>query len=485
MEHPDFGGQLVYVKETALRLAELGHRVDIITRQIKDPEWPEFSERIDGYPESDEVRIVRITCGPDEFLPKEELWPHLGTGWLEGIINFYRNEGESPEVMTTHYGDGGLVGALYKQKTGTNYTFTGHSLGAQKMDRLGASEENISELDEKFNFSRRLIAERVAMNRADRVITSTNQERLNQYSHQAYRGAINVEDDEKFSEIPPGVNREIFNEEKGEEDKLVKDRVKSALGRDIPPDRRELPLVICSSRLDRKKNHIGLVKAFAESRELRESANLAIVARGADNPLRERNRYEGESKEILDEIASHIEQNDIWDTATSFPLENQRELAAAYRWASERRSVFALTALYEPFGLAPLEAMSCGLPAVVTNQGGPTESMKDEETGERYGVLVDPEDPDEIADGLLELLTSEEAWEEFQQGGLDRVLSRYTWEKTAKSYSEILTEIRKETGDQEDKVPVPDYYTNPSPENDISLARLEELYFSHGANQRH
>ncbi|MBS3765887.1 glycosyltransferase family 1 protein, partial [Candidatus Bipolaricaulota bacterium] len=137
MEHPDFGGQLVYVKETALALADLGHRVDIITRQIHDPDWPEFSDQIDRYPESDNVRIVRIPCGPDEFLPKEQLWPHLGTNWLEGIIGFYRNEGEFPGVMTTHYGDGGLVGALYKQRTGTNYTFTGHSLGAQKLDRLG------------------------------------------------------------------------------------------------------------------------------------------------------------------------------------------------------------------------------------------------------------------------------------------------------------------------------------------------------------
>jgi len=48
MEHPDFGGQLVYVKETALALGDLGHRVDIITRQIDDPDWPEFSDRIES-----------------------------------------------------------------------------------------------------------------------------------------------------------------------------------------------------------------------------------------------------------------------------------------------------------------------------------------------------------------------------------------------------------------------------------------------------
>ena len=30
-EHPDFGGQLVYVKEISLALTRLGHRVDIVT----------------------------------------------------------------------------------------------------------------------------------------------------------------------------------------------------------------------------------------------------------------------------------------------------------------------------------------------------------------------------------------------------------------------------------------------------------------------
>ena len=40
-EHPDFGGQLVYVKEVAQALVDLGHKVDIVTRRIRDAAWPE------------------------------------------------------------------------------------------------------------------------------------------------------------------------------------------------------------------------------------------------------------------------------------------------------------------------------------------------------------------------------------------------------------------------------------------------------------
>ena len=77
-EHPDFGGQLVYVKEVCIALAEMGHKVDIITRLVDDPDWPEFAKEIDHYSGyEDNLRIVRIPCGGPKFLNKELLWEHL------------------------------------------------------------------------------------------------------------------------------------------------------------------------------------------------------------------------------------------------------------------------------------------------------------------------------------------------------------------------------------------------------------------------
>ena len=37
-EHPDFGSQLIYVKQVTIAIAQKGHKVDILTRQIIDPE---------------------------------------------------------------------------------------------------------------------------------------------------------------------------------------------------------------------------------------------------------------------------------------------------------------------------------------------------------------------------------------------------------------------------------------------------------------
>ena len=375
-EHPDFGGQLVYVKEVAIAMAELGHDVDIVTRQILDSDWPEFAAPLERYPHATRVRIIRIPCGPPGFLRKEDLWPYLGTEWVPNILDFYQQEGRMPDAITTHYADGGLCGALIEQQTGIPFTFTGHSLGAQKMDKMHIDADNLAELDDYFRFSKRIVAERIAMNRAVRVIVSTEMERMEQYAHGAYRGAVDVRDDGHFAVIPPGVNLRIFDRlvVNAQEDE-IQSHIERMLDRDIVPERRNLPVILSSSRLDAKKNLIGLVEAFAQSGELHERANLAIVVRGMEDPLREHGKLTSSEGAILDEAIGIVEENNLWGKITAFSLNSQQALAAGYRYLAQRQSIFCLTALYEPFGLAPLEAMAAGLPAVVTKNGGPSESL--------------------------------------------------------------------------------------------------------------
>jgi sucrose-phosphate synthase len=239
----------------------------------------------------------------------------------------------------------------------------------------------------------------------------------------------------KFAVIPPGVNLDIFDaDRKAPIEDRIAERIIRMLGRDIPGNRRELPVVICSSRLDRKKNHLGLIKAWAVSRELRRTANLAIVTRGVSNPLESWEKdFQGEERSVFAEIVGQIEDSLLRGCVSAFDLNSQEELAACYRYLSRnKRGIFALSSIYEPFGLAPLEAMAAGLPAVVTRNGGPKEILRDE--GGVYGVLVDPEDPEDIARGLLELIQDETRRQDVQMHGRQRVLDRYTWRRTAQGY---------------------------------------------------
>ena len=269
--------------------------------------------------------------------------------------------------------------------------------------------------------------------------------------------------------------------------------------RDLAPERIGLPCVVASSRLDPKKNHLALVEAFAGSPTLRESANLVILTGSLENPLEDYGAARDEERAVLDSLMEIIDRAGMRGEVSMFALRGQRALAAAYRYLAQRRSVFALTALYEPFGLAPLEAMAAGLPAVVTKFGGPSESMR--EGDEEYGILVDPTDPEDVGAGLHALTSSPAVWERYARAGYGRVLARYTWERTAEGYLGAISgeksdavEGRERHGPARgrhagrraglangsrypERLPIPSYFTDPASGEGVSLETLDELYY--------
>jgi sucrose-phosphate synthase len=421
-EHPDFGGQLVYVKEVCIALSKMGVKVDIITRWIDDPNWPEFSKRFDYYKGyEDNLRIIRIPCGGSEFLNKESLWEHLNE-YKDNILSFYGDA--LPDFATAHYGDGGYSALLLKKKAGLGFTFTGHSLGAQKLDKLGMNLENFDGMNRQYNFSKRIVAERLSMEHAFNIITSTSQERFDQYGHPLYKGAIDVNDNDKLSVIPPGVNTATFNTQDGEDDKttasMIEDKIQDNKNH----------FIVVSSRLDEKKNIIGVVKAYALSKDLQSRTNLGIFIRGINDPYSEINSLPEKEQHILQPILNVIEQNKLKDKVFFFNIKSQKELASSYRYFAKLGSVFALTSFYEPFGLAPIEAAACGLCVVATKNGGPSEIFED-----GSGLLVDPFDEGNIADGLLKGILE---YKYYAALGAQRVKAKYTWEKTAEAYLAVI-----------------------------------------------
>jgi sucrose-phosphate synthase len=430
-EHPDFGGQLVYVKETALATADLGHRVDIVTRRIRDDGWPEFAADQDSYPGYEgRLRILRLPCGGDGFLAKEHLWAHLPE-FVDNMLAFYG--ADLPDFFTAHYADGGYCAVLAEAKTGIGFTFTGHSLGAQKMDKLGTTRANMEAMEERYRFSRRIAAERMSMRRAHRIITSTDQERREQYAHPLYAGTVDVNAPRTFRVQTPGVNTRVFSHEPQPGDDEVERALAGRLGG------ADEPFVLVSSRLDEKKNIIGVVEAFARSARLRERARLAICIRGIDDPFTEISKLPAPDRSVLQPILDILESAGLRERTVFLNIGSQRELAATYRRMAARGSVFALTAFYEPFGLAPIEAAACGLACAATKNGGPSEIFED-----GSGVLVDPFDADDIAAGLLDAL---ERQKELATSGRKLVLRKYTWQQTASGYLEAIQDVPRPDND--------------------------------------
>ncbi|MFD3002850.1 glycosyltransferase family 4 protein [Pontibacter toksunensis] len=98
--------------------------------------------------------------------------------------------------------------------------------------------------------------------------------------------------------------------------------------------------------------------------------------------------------------------------------------------------LFLYPSLRESFGLPILEAMACGTPVITST----TSSMPEVAGG--AAVLVDPENPEEIAGGIQQVLTDSRLYDGLVAGGLKRAAD-FTWESSAKSLLAIYGKLGK------------------------------------------
>jgi glycosyltransferase involved in cell wall biosynthesis len=108
----------------------------------------------------------------------------------------------------------------------------------------------------------------------------------------------------------------------------------------------------------------------------------------------------------------------------------EETLAVMYRLAG----VFVFPSLYEGFGLPPLEAMASGTPVVTSN----VSSLPEVAAG--AAVLVDPYDPDAIADGIERVLTDERLRRSLRTNGLARA-RQFSWETSVRRVREIYGQV--------------------------------------------
>lgn len=87
----------------------------------------------------------------------------------------------------------------------------------------------------------------------------------------------------------------------------------------------------------------------------------------------------------------------------------------------------------EGFGIAYLEAGACGKPVIGGNEAGVVDAIVHGKTG----LLVDPGDPDAVAEAILQLLNDPARAREFGQAGMRRVREKFSWETIARRYLEL------------------------------------------------
>jgi glycosyltransferase involved in cell wall biosynthesis len=86
--------------------------------------------------------------------------------------------------------------------------------------------------------------------------------------------------------------------------------------------------------------------------------------------------------------------------------------------------IFVFPSLYEGFGLPVLEAMSCGTPVISSNRSSIPEIIGS------AGMLIDPTNTKELADGIIFLLRNEEERKRLSLLGKDQA-AKFSWEEVA------------------------------------------------------
>ncbi len=379
----DTGGQVVYVIELSKALAELGIKVDIYTRQ--------FGGRSQIDPINDDVRVIRIPCGNDEFIRKEDLFPHLDE-FVDNMEAFIKDNGLGYDLFHSHYWDAGYSGMNLAERFRLPFIYTAHSLGAWKKEQMGGDPQ---EMETLFKFSERIHWENIIFRRATaQTVTTLDGE-------ETYERLYDFKSDNMII-IPPGVDVYRFRPEPHT---------------DTPPVETPEDFVFALSRIDSNKGIDFLIKAF--DHVSKQSDTQLVVGGGSKNPK----QHEIDVMKGLTDLVDSLNLNDRVTFTGYVPDEH---LDTYYRNAR----VFVLPSKYEPFGMTVLEAMGCGTPVVATGFGG----LRHVLTNRKDSLLVDPSNSEELGSAIGEILTDESLAADLRKTGLKLIEKKFSWQSIARQH---------------------------------------------------
>lgn len=126
----------------------------------------------------------------------------------------------------------------------------------------------------------------------------------------------------------------------------------------------------------------------------------------------------GTYKKYLDKI---IEKNNLQKNINFLGSVSESELLKNYR----NNDIFIFPNHMQTWGLAVFEAMACGLPTIVSKTTGASEVLTDNINC----LLVNPKNPQEIAEKIIKLITSNELYKKIQKNGLEFIKNNISWEK--------------------------------------------------------
>ena len=238
-----------------------------------------------------------------------------------------------------------------------------------------------------------------ALRRASEVIVVSEQTRLDLLELYHVR-------DERVSVVPLGVDTETFRPAPNEAVAAVRRR----FGIDGP-------YLLSMTGIEPRKNLPAVIRAFAS---LEDQVRPVLVLAGPISPW----NPEGWDllRPVLEELPPSVRERVVLTGYVSDP-DKVALLSGA--------EALVYPSLYEGFGLPVIEAMACGTPVLTSNTSALPETAGD------AALLVDPRDPEAIAQGVERILTDRVLRGQLREAGMVRATA-FDWDNTARRTAEIL-----------------------------------------------
>jgi trehalose synthase len=219
-----------------------------------------------------------------------------------------------------------------------------------------------------------------------------------------------------------------------------------------PPPPANAPLVTQVSRWDRLKDHMGVMRGFAEHALDGTDAHLVLagpnVTAVADDP---------EGAEVLNEVEEawralpHMQRSRVH--LSCLPMADIDENAAIVNALQRHSTIVVQKSLQEGFGLTVAEAMWKSRPVVASAVGGIRDQIADGETGI---LLDDPHDLERFGEVVRGLLDDPGRRALLGRDAREHVRRNFLANRHARQYLTLLGTVLAEQGDLSEPSPEPE-----------------------------
>jgi len=393
----DTGGQIVYVLELGKALAKKGIKVDIFTRAFED--FQKEEEQI-----IPNLKIVRIPCGSNKFVPKEKLY-ELMPEFSENIMKYIEKRRKKYNLIHSHYWDGGYAGIILSKMLDIPHVHTPHTLGKAKKLEMEIEEAPTEKLKPYYRFHVRIAIEQKIYNKVDAILVICETTRI-QLLH------YYMVDFEKIHVIYPGVDLEIFNPKKNVIDNKINLKNNS---------------ILTMSRLVPAKGIDRLVEAL---NFIKDKINFHLYIGGDSNPEIGNSKEEVDYKKYLFNLIKKYKMQE----KITFTGQMEHKIVAAYY---RNADIFVNPARYEPFGLTTMEAMACGTAPLISHVAGSKEIIIDG----LNGFIINSHDRKLLGNQILKLLSDKKILKKISENAAFTIKEHYSWDKISEKIINLYNKL--------------------------------------------